>query len=602
MIVQRTLISALITSALAFMALGCQPCCRLKPDAANKENPEITSEEIIAHIQYLASDDLEGRFPDTPGSNRARDYIKSQWRLNRSDSDGYNDVEQSFDFVSGVGLGQDNYLTYNSRIFTVAEDYIPIGFSGDGVLSASVVFAGFGFVIDDSIKWNDYTSVDVNEKWVMILRGGPEDSPHSSFGLHEPLRKKTLVARDRGAGGVLFVSQDADDELIKMHYDNSFSGAGIPVLHISRKVADAILGPGGKNIASLQSALIETKRPLSFELPEALVSSAVSLNKVWAKGANLIAYLPGHDPEFIAETIVIGGHYDHLGYGGPGSGSLAPDTSAVHNGADDNASGIAAIIEIVEKLAGLPSGLRRSLVVLGFDAEEKGLLGSRHYVENPFTPLNNTIAMINIDMIGRAGESGITVGGTGTSPEFEPLLNETNIDHNLNLKFSPEGYGPSDHASFYKEDIPVLFFFTGTHEDYHKPSDDWDQIDPDAEKLLADFIADFIIRLDDLPQRPEFTTAGPKEPPATRRQFKVTFGVIPAYGSQAQGMEIDGVRPNGPAARAGLMKGDIIIAIDGKEIKDIYDYMYRLGELEHGQTVDVDVRRGEIVEHFKVTL
>lgn len=598
MIIQRFV----VVSTLALAILGCQPCCKLKPDAANKENPEITSEEIIAHIQYLASDDLGGRFPDTPGSSRARDYIKTQWRRIKLESGNNDDFEQPFDFVSGVGLGQDNHLTLDSETFTVTQDFIPLGFSGDASLDASVIFTGFGFVINDSIKWNDYASVDVNEKWVMILLGGPENSPHSPFGFHEPLRKKTLVARDQGAGGVLFVSQDIADELIKMHYDNSFSGVGIPVLHISRELANMILGSSGKDLANLQNKLIETMRPASFELPETLISAVVSLNKVWAKGTNLIGYFQGRDPVLKTEIIVLGGHYDHLGYGGPGSRSLAPDTSAVHNGADDNASGIAAIIEIIEKLAALPSGLRRSVVVLGFDAEEKGLLGSRYYVNNPFMPLKNTITMINLDMVGRMGENGITVGGTGTSSEFESLLNETNTTYGLNLKFSPEGYGPSDHASFYKEDIPVLFFFTGTHEDYHKPSDDWDQINPDAEKLIADFITDLIIRLDNLPQRPEFTVAGPKEPQATRRQFKVTFGIIPAYGSQVQGVEIDGVRPDGPAELAGIMKGDIILAIDGKEIKDIYDYMYRLGDLKQGQTVSVDVRREETIEHFKVTL
>ncbi len=598
MIIQRFV----VVSTLALAILGCQPCCKLKPAAANKENPEITSEEIIVHIQYLASDDLGGRFPDTPGSSRTRNYIKSQWRRIGLESGNNNNFEQPFDFVSGVGLGQDNHLTLDSKTFTVTQDFIPLGFSGDTSLDAGVIFAGFGFVINDSIKWNDYASVDVNKKWVMILRGGPENSPHSPFGVHEPLRKKTLVARDKGAGGVLFVSQDIDDELIKMHYDNSFSGVGIPVLHISRELANMILGSSGKDLANLQNKLIETMQPVSFELPETRISAAVSLNKVWAKGTNLIGYFQGRDPVLKTEIIVLGGHYDHLGYGGPGSGSLAPDTSAVHNGADDNASGIAAIIEIIEKLAALPSGLRRSVVVLGFDAEEKGLLGSRYYVNNPFMPLKNTITMINLDMVGRMGENGITVGGTGTSPKFESLLNETNTNYGLNLKFSPEGYGPSDHASFYKEDIPVLFFFTGTHEDYHKPSDDWDQINPDAEKLIADFITDLIIRLDDLPQRPEFAVAGPKEPQATRRQFKVTFGIIPAYGSQVQGVEIDGVRSDGPAERSGIMKGDIIIAIDGKEIKDIYDYMYRLGDLKPGQTVGVDVRRDKTIEHFKVTL
>lgn len=201
--------------------------------------------------------------------------------------------------------------------------------------------------------------------------------------------------------------------------------------------------------------------------------------------------------------------------------------------------------------------------------------------------------MINMDMIGRMKDKKITIGGTGTAPRFENLIKEINQEHGLSIKTNPEGYGPSDHASFYIKDIPVLFFFTGIHNDYHKPTDDWIKINIEGEIQILEFIHDLTISLCNAPEKPQFTEAGPKERPSGRRRFKVTFGVIPSYSSQAEGMEIDGTRAGGPAETAGMESGDIIIEIDGQEIKNIYDYMYRLGDLKKGQIINVKVRRGE---------
>ena len=228
---------------------------------------------------------------------------------------------------------------------------------------------------------------------------------------------------------------------------------------------------------------------------------------------------------------------------------------------------------------------------MGYNAEEEGLLGSKYFVNNPTVDLSMIVSMINMDMIGRMSDKKITVGGTGTTSEFEMILKEVNQNHGLQLKMSPEGYGPSDHASFYVNDIPVLFFFTGTHTDYHKPSDDWQHINVQGEKKIVDLIYDLTLKLNNLDEKLAFTEAGPKEPTQSRRSFNVTFGVIPSYGSQAEGLEIDGARKDGPAANAGMLKGDVIIEIGGKEIKNIYDYMYRLGELKSGQTVEVKVLR-----------
>lgn len=578
------------------LLVGCVPPFSCEHKHTAQLNPDITAEEITGHIKYLASDELAGRFPGTPESKLAQDYITKQLKnadIQPLDENGY---LQKFEFVSDVVTGNNNSLSIGNNSYKLGEDFIPLGFSENADLTADAAFVGYGFSIDDSVKWNDYQNVEVSGKWAIILRGGPDDdNPHSIYNTHLPLRKKVLLAKDRGASGVLFVTQfsDEDDELIKLRYDNSFSGAGIPVIHISQKVAEDIFSNLDTDFINVQESLKEIKQPHSFDLPSVKIAAVVELEKTYSDAANIIAVVPGNDPELKNEYVVIGGHYDHLGMGGEGSGSRVPDTLAVHNGADDNASGVAGVIEVGEKLAARQKELKRSIILMNFDAEERGLLGSKHFIDNSNIDINNIITMLNIDMIGHLSENSLTVGGTGTSPIFDEILKEINKKYSFDLHLSPEGFGPSDHATFYSKDIPVLFFFTGTHDDYHKPSDDFPIINVDGEKAIADFTYDIALQLCQAPERPQFTEAGPKESSAPSRGFKVTFGIVPAYGSQVDGMEVDGVRKEGPADRSGMQKGDIITAIGDKEINNIYDYMYRLGELKKGQTVSVTVLRGE---------
>ena len=589
-------------SCIIFLALACVHY----PETTNqvKDNSEITAGEILDHIRVLSADEMKGRYPGTEESHKAADYIIEQMRKSGVQPGGTNGFRQEFDFVADIELGKSNTLTINKYSFAVKEDFIPLGFSESGIAEASVIFAGYGFAIDDSIKWDNYADVSAEKKWVLILRGGPDgDNPHSDFGPHTALRKKVLVARDKGAKGVLFVSPldpDSDDELIPLKYDQSFSGAGISAIHISQSVANSILSSSGRTLKKLQDHIGKTQIPNSFSLDNVIVQAEVSLVKEIKQIENIVGWIEGNDPGLNKEFIVIGAHFDHLGFGGEGSGSLMPDTIAVHNGADDNASGTAGLLELGQKLSANRHLLKRSILLLAFNAEEEGTLGAKYFTDSSTVDLESIITMINMDMIGRMRDKKITVGGTGTSPDFETILNSLNENHNLDLKMSPEGFGPSDHSRFYVEDIPVLFFFTGSHEDYHKPGDDWNKINATGEKLVTDFIYDVTLQLANLESKPVFTEAGPKEQSAARRSFKVTFGIIPSYGSQAEGMEIDGVRKDGPADGAGMLKGDIIIAIEGKTVKDIYDYMYRLGELKKGQSVNVTVRRGE--EELELTV
>ena len=569
---------------------------KIDPGAA-----EIMSFEILGHIKYLASDNLKGRLPGTPGSKLAIDYISKHWEAQGIEPAGTKYYKQSFSFINSVSLGQRNMLRIrNSRKqYIVQKDFIPIGSSGNGSVNEDVVFIGYGFDINDSLSWHDYADVDVRGKWVLLLLDGPDgDSPHSPYGRHKTLYNKIIAARDRGASGILFMNrlEIADDNnLMPLQYRQSSSTAGLPVIQITHSVANKILINHDQSITALRSKLDEQLIPLSF-LVDCKVSANVNLKFAKETASNMIGLIEGNDPVLKDEYIVVGAHFDHLGLGGRRSGSLDPDTLIIHNGADDNASGIAGILELSHRLMSNRHLLKRSVLVICFDAEEKGLLGSKYYAENPVRNISNTAMMVNMDMIGRLNDNPVILGGVGSSRIFENIIADACENHTLDIETNMGGmeFGRSDHASFYRENIPVLFFFTGAHEDYHKPTDDWDKIDYHGEKEVLDFIYDLIIDVSQLEEKPAFAEI---ETNATNDQnpvFKVTFGVIPAYGSQKVGLEIDGVsKKDGPAAKAGMKKGDVITAIDGKDVRNIYDYMARLADLKPGQKVKVTITRGE---------
>jgi aminopeptidase YwaD len=310
---------------------------------------------------------------------------------------------------------------------------------------------------------------------------------------------------------------------------------------------------------------------------------------------NVVGLLEGSDPVLKDSYIIVGAHYDHLGMGGPGSGSRFLDSMAIHNGADDNASGVGGILELAAFFASEKASLKRSIVFIALDGEELGILGSRYFVEHPLINLKNTDAMINFDMIGRLKKESpaIMIGGTGTSVESAGILNSLNAG-SIKLNFSPEGYGPSDHAAFYAENIPVFFFSTGAHEDYHTPDDDWDRINFDGEKDILEIGRQLITVLANQGANLTFQEAGPKQQEGGKAgyRFKVTLGIMPDFTSTVEGgLGVGGVKKDGPAFKGGMLKGDVITAIDGKQVTDIYDYMNRLKKLQPGQVISVDVLR-----------
>ena len=567
-------------------------------DSAEKReiSPGITIHELKKHVVFLASDSLKGRKPGTKGGQRAAEYIKnkiSKLDLELLGNNGF----QFFDVVTSVVLGKNNELSFSGFIGTVGEDFIPLGFSKNDSFTVEVVFSGYGFDIKtDSLEWNDYDQLNVDGRWVLILRGDPEDNPHGEFSEHSSLRKKTMVARDKGAAGILFVSGvtfDENDDLIELYYDQSQTGSGIPVLHIKRNVADLLLHEKNYTIKSLESILIKERTPQSFVLDK-IATVVTDLIHEKVRTQNVIAILPGTDPDLKEEFIVIGAHYDHLGFGGSHSGSLRPDSLAIHNGADDNASGVATIIEIMGKLNFRRKHLKRSVLFIAFGAEELGLIGSKYFTKNPLIDLNQIKFMINLDMVGRMNPDtkSLKVGGTGTGVRLSDFLKTNTQNSDLDISFSSDGYGPSDHSSFYVEDIPVLFFFSGSHQDYHTPEDDSDKINYSGLKNISEIVYNVVFDVANRSDNFVFQEAGPKEQSGGRRRFKVTLGILPDYTyHESSGLRVDGVLDGRPAKKSGMKRGDIITAINGEMVGDIYDYMYRLEELNQGETVSVEVKR-----------
>ncbi len=560
-----------------------------------KTKVDITKKDLYQIIDFLASDSLKGRLPGTPYDKVSAKYIGDQFEsfgLKSLTENGY----QPMDIIIEQKPGPKNSLSINGNEHKYAIDFSTLAFSSSSTWESSIVFVGFGFKINnEKLLWNDYQAVDVTNKWVLILRGDPEpDSLQSVFINQSSDRNKTLIAKDMGAKGVILVSgnvYDPNDKLASMS-EKSYD-IGIPVIQVKRDVANSILN-GQSTIEELEKFLIKDRRPRSLELQTKVTATTDVINETKTT-QNVIAKLEGSDPKLKNEVIVIGAHFDHLGMGGKNSSSRRPDTIAVHNGADDNASGVAAMIELAQKLASKHKKIKRSIVFVAFAAEEMGLIGSQKFVESNLVPNESIVAMINIDMIGRMNKKELNIYGTKTSTESETILKSLNADSALTLGFYPEGYGPSDYSSFYNKNIPVFGFMTYLHLDYHTPFDDIDKINFDGMVLATNYIYKLAFELSNRPKKLIFQEAGPKtRPTRSGRGFKVRLGIIPdVSGSSNNGLKAIGVTENNPAYKAGMKSGDIITAINGKPVKNIQDYMFRLSELKAGMTVNVEIKRGE---------
>lgn len=563
---------------------------------AQKYNPEITVYELKKDIGYLASDELKGRKSGEPGDLMAAEYIRAKFK-NAGLELMYVNGFQKFGLVTSAEIGEGNKLTVNGINFEVEKQFLPYAFSGNTSVAADVVFAGYGLEVDkDSLQWNDYKNVDVSGKWVLALQGDPDlENPQSPYIEFSSERSKALFAADKNAAGLILVAGkkfSETDQLASLIFDKNSSRYDIPVIQVTREAADKILAGSKTTIEKLEAEIDSLNRTLSLEI-KSKVSGTVNVNQKETETQNVVALLPGTDNNLKNEYVVVGAHFDHLGMGGPGSGSRVTDTLAVHNGADDNASGVAAVIQLAEKLAADKKN-RRSIIFVAFGAEEMGLVGSKAFTNKPPVETEKMVAMFNFDMVGRLDPStnGLSIGGTQTSKETEAIL--TDLNTGFELAFSPEGVGPSDHAAFYLQNIPVFFISTGAHSDYHTPVDDAEFINYEGTKKVADYSYLVISELANRDEALTFQEAGPKFQRSRGGRLKVTLGVMPDFaGLEKRGMRIDAVTKGKPAEKAGMKKGDIIIAIDGKKVSGVYDYMDRLKTMEIGQQVSVDIIRDE---------
>lgn len=392
--------------------------------------------------------------------------------------------------------------------------------------------------------------------------------------------------------------EQADDELMKFGYGGHAKGDTIPVMHIRQTLCNRLLRASlDKTLTEIEQQIDESLEPQSTVLEGWTVRGETSLERTRSRIKNVVGALEGEGPH-AEETIVIGAHYDHLGLGGPGS--LAPKVKEVHNGADDNASGTAALIELARRLGAREEPLARRVVFIAFTGEERGLLGSAHYVKNPVFPLEKTVAMFNMDMVGRLRDDKLTVFGSGTAERWEKTLKKLGEQHELNLTLKPGGFGPSDHSSFYAKKISVLHLFTGTHGDYHRPGDDWDKVNYGGMARVVAFLEEMVLRTAGQAETPQYVAIKRKTP--QRSGSRPYFGSIPDFGSQTDGYAISGVSPGSPADKAGLKGGDSIVKLGEYKIGGLEDFDLALRKYSPGDEVKVVVQRDGEKKTLKVTL
>ena len=551
-------------------------------------------DRIQQDVKHLASDALEGRRTGTKGATEAARYIAAEFlkvglkplaaAAGRNGSG--SQYLQQFPYVAGVKLGKENSFLLGNEKLEPDVDWLPLGFSSSGKVSGKLVFAGHGITASE-LNHNDYANANAAGNIALILQGSPDGAnPHGRFTRFEAVRWKAVAARNAGAKALVVIANEAnfkDDRLTRLVYDNNAGDAGLPVIVLSRTAADRLLTSSG-----LSLSLLEQSKPDGKALTGPITLSTDTVRSE-VPAFNVIGMLEGSDPVLKKEYVVIGAHYDHLGHGGEGSGSLAPRSGDIHYGADDNASGTAGVLELARVFSAQNPRPKRTIIFMAFGGEEEGLLGSNYYVNHPLIPLASTVAMINMDMIGRMKDRRLVVGGVGTATEWRGILAADTEKFQLTL--SEDGFGPSDHSSFYSKQIPVLFFWTGTHNDYHKPTDTFEKINYDDEAGILRMVVGIVKQMDAADKRLTYTTA--KSDPAPRTGgFRVYLGTIPNYADSTNGLLLDGVRDNSPAAKAGLKAGDRVVKIGQFEIKNVYDYTNALGEMKAGEEYLVEVVRG----------
>ena len=592
---------------------------------AADDAPYISPSEgrLRSDVGYLADDLRGGRGVGTRGIDDAAEYLATALReagLKPIPSSGR--YFQDFPIRGEARAGTPTSLAFqvgaDTKIDAVlTESFSPLAIGTAGKVDAiPVVFAGFGITAKDAEKnldYDDYAGIDVKDKAVLILRRDPDPADKTSaFAAAEPTKfatftTKAINAAEHGAKLVLLVNDhgSAAPKDTLLTFDSTPGGGAVPFVMISRALADQLLAKSNApSLDALETKINTELKPASLELP-AKVTAEVTVSREPIAAKNVVGVLEAQGP-LADETIVIGAHYDHLGSGG--MGSLAFGSRDIHNGADDNASGTATVLELARRLASRPDPLPRRVVFMLFSGEERGLLGSEHYVKDPIFPLDKTVAMINFDMVGRLeDDKGLIIYGAGSAEGWESLVESLANSLSLKPKLSKGAtgeFGQSDHYSFYRKDLPVLFFFTGTHPDYHRPSDDSDKINYPGMARVADLGELMILDIAKRVDRPAFVklAAPARESAGQVKGTGAYLGTRPAYGEEGEGVKLEGVSEGSPAEKAGIKGGDVIVKFGELKILDIEGYMNAMSAKKPGDQVDVVVLRDGKEVTVKVTL
>ena len=588
----------------AFLALAFAAAAPSQAPAPAPTLGKADAARYLDTIKTLASPDMEGRGAGTKGIERAAHLLEQRYQSLGLDPAGTQGFFQPFTVTTGAKLVSGNDLQEDvggkKKILKLNEDFVPFSFSSSGQAAAPVVFAGYGATAAE-FGYDDYAGLDVQGKIVVLLRYEPTGfaakGGHQGLTQHAALVTKAINARNHGAKAVVVINgkmgDGEEDLLTRFGTVSGPENAGVLLVQVKNKIADDWFAAAGKSLSAIQDQVNSSTKPASFAFPATVhLSVDVHIDTLHATVNNVLAYLPGKTDEY----VIVGAHYDHLGYGN--ADSLAPSQiGQIHPGADDNASGTSGVLELARLFAPLKGQLPRGILFMSFAGEELGLLGSAHWTQQPTHPLDKAVAMINMDMIGRIKDEKVYVGGVGTGSTFQAILTSTQKSSPFHFEYSPGGYAASDHTSFVARKIPVLFFFSGLHSDYHKPSDTWDKINaPDAARLL-DFIAGVLTQIDTAPERPKFIVVAADDPHSGVTDtgggggYGPWFGSIPDFGESEKGVRFSDVQPGSPAAKAGLKAGDVLTDFAGKPIRNLYDFTDALRRSKVGDVVAVTVLR-----------
>jgi hypothetical protein len=591
---------------------------------ANEATTALT--RVTADVAYLASDELEGRGPGTEGLKVAAEYIRDEFQklgLTSGTEDG--SYQQPFRVVLDRKVNPEKtklVLTgpNDQRIeLELGTDFQAMNIGGDGSVEAPVVFAGYG-ISASRLEYDDYRDADVEGKVLLIIRNEPQqDTTEGEFEgpkktAYSYLRTKVRVAKDKKAAALLVVndpfttSQEGKGDTLSPSNVGGTRSLGLPTVQLTQSIVNKILESTPisvadkqlKNVASIEAHIDENFTPMTQSLEGWTAKLETAFQEVNTEVTNVVGVIEGEGP-LANETILIGAHYDHLGFGG--FGSRRPGSSEVHNGADDNASGTAALLELARRFAELDKKPPRRLVFVAFGAEERGLIGSNYYVSNPLFPLEETIAMLNFDMIGTVRDNQLTLYGIKTGESFPDLVEQASKQVDLQLKTVDGVMAASDHIGFYRKDVPSFHFFSGFTSTYHTPDDDFELINLEGIVKTVDFAELLMTSIAALPERPKFNKVQTSRRSRGGNSRGMAYlGITPDYSADAEGLRVTNVAGGSPAEKAGMKPGDVLLKMEDVEIKDIPALTDQLRKHRPDTKVKITVKRGEEEVTLTVTL